>query len=79
MRKETYECIQRGYAEAILRELKGLRYFDDAEVLYYWHETVNGINNLKKQQVVNLVQMRRLAIGLVAIEATVKQRREGIR
>lgn len=75
MRRETYNCIRRGYTPEVLREIKGLRYFDDADIRFYWQETLQGLSLLKKKKVVNLVEMRRLAIGLIAIELTVRQRR----
>jgi hypothetical protein len=74
MRRETYECIRRGYTPEVLREIKGLRYFDDADIRFYLQETLQGLGLLKKQKVVNLIEMRRLAIGLIAIELTVRQR-----
>jgi hypothetical protein len=33
-----------------------------------------GSASLKKKKIVNLVEMRRLAIGLIAIEVTIKER-----
>jgi hypothetical protein len=77
MRRETYECIRRGYTPEVLREIKGLRYFDDADIQFYWQETLQGFSLLKKKKVINLVEMRRLAIGLIAIELTVRQRMGG--
>ena len=77
MRRETYECIRRGYTPEVLREIKGLRFFDDADIRFYWQETLQGVNLLKKKKVINLVEMRRLAIGLIAIELTVRQRMGG--
>ncbi len=77
MRKETYECIRRGYTPEILREIKGLRFFDDADIRFYLQETLQGFSLLKKKKLVNLVEMRRLAIGLIAIELTVRQRMGG--
>ncbi|OGP85942.1 MAG: hypothetical protein A2Z08_00615 [Deltaproteobacteria bacterium RBG_16_54_11] len=77
MRRETYNCIRRGYTPEVLREIKGLRYFDDADIRFYWQETLQGLSLLKKKKVVNLVEMRRLAIGLIAIELAVRQRRGG--
>jgi hypothetical protein len=74
MRRETYECIRRGYTPEVLREIKGLRYFDDADIRFYLQETLQGFSLLKKKKVVNLIEMRRLAIGLIAIELTVRQR-----
>jgi hypothetical protein len=74
MRRKTYECLRRGYTPEVLREIKGLRFFDDADIRFYWQETLQGLSLLKKKQVVNLVEMRRLAIGLIAIELTIKQR-----
>jgi hypothetical protein len=74
MRRETYECIRRGYTPEVQREIKGLRYFDDADIQFYLQETLDGLGLLKKKKVVNLVEMRRLAIGLIAIEVTIKQR-----
>jgi hypothetical protein len=74
MRRETYECIRRGYTPEVLREIKGLRYFDEADIRFYRQETLQGFNLLKKKKVINLVEMRRLAIGLIAIELTVRQR-----
>lgn len=74
MRKETYECIRRGYTPEVLREVKGLRFFDDADIQFYWKEILEGVSLLKSKKVVNLIEMRRLAIGLIAIEVTIKQR-----
>lgn len=74
MRRETYECIRRGYTPEVLREIRGLRFFDDADIRFYWQESLQGLSLLKKQKVVNLVEMRRLTIGLIAIEVTIKQR-----
>jgi hypothetical protein len=74
MRRETYECIRRGYTPEVLREIKGLRYFDEADIRFYRQETLQGFNLLKKKKVINIVEMRRLAIGLIAIELTVRQR-----
>ena len=77
MRRETYECIRRGYTPEVLREIKGLRFFDDADIRFYQQETLEGLSLLKKKKVVNLIEMRRLAIGLIAIELTVRQRMGG--
>jgi hypothetical protein len=77
VRRETYECIRRGYTPEVLREIKGLRYFDDADIQFYWKETLEDVKLLKKKKVVNLVEMRRLAIGLIAIGLTVRQRMGG--
>lgn len=77
MRRKTYECIRRGYTPEVLREVKGLRFFDDADIEFYQQETLEGISLLKKKKVVNLVEMRRLAIGLIAIELTIRQRMGG--
>jgi hypothetical protein len=74
MRRETYDCIRRGYTPEVLREIKGLRFFDDADIRFYLQETLEGFSLLKKKKIVNLVEMRRLAIGLIAIELTVRQR-----
>ncbi len=74
MRRKTYACIRRGYTPEVLREVKGLRFFDDADIEFYQQETLEGVSLLKKKKVVNLVEMRRLAIGLIAIEVTIKQR-----
>jgi len=77
VRRETYECIRRGYTPEVLREIKSLRFFDDADIEFYQQETLEGLSLLKKKKVVNLVEMRRLAIGLIAIELTVRQRMGG--
>ncbi len=77
MRRETYDCIRRGYTPEVLREIKGLRFFDDADIRFYLQETLQGFSLLKKKKLVNLVEMRRLAIGLIAIELTVRQRMGG--
>jgi hypothetical protein len=77
VRRETYDCIRRGYTPEVLREVKGLRFFDDADIQFYQQETLEGLSLLKKKKVVNLVEMRRLAIGLIAIELTVRQRMGG--
>ena len=77
MRRETYDCIRRGYAPEVLREIKGLRFFDDADIRFYWQETIQGLSLLKKKKIVNLVEMRRIAIDLIAIELTVRQRMGG--
>ena len=77
MRRETYECIRRGYTPEVLREIKGLRFFDDSDIRFYLQETVEGLRILKKKRIVNLVQMRRLTIDLIAIEVTIKQRMGG--
>jgi hypothetical protein len=74
VRRETYNCIRRGYTPEVLREIKGLRFFDDADIRFYLQETLEGLSLLKKKKVINLVEMRRLAIGLIAIELTVRQR-----
>ncbi|UCC66200.1 MAG: hypothetical protein JSW32_04745 [Deltaproteobacteria bacterium] len=74
VRKETYECLGRGYGKEILREIKGLHYFDDADILFHWKETQRGVNLLKRKKVVNLTEMRRLSIGLMAIEMTIRER-----
>ena len=74
MRRETYDCIRRGYTPEVLREIKGLRYFDDADIQFYQQETLEGLSLLKKKKIVNLIEMRRLAIGLIAKELTVRQR-----
>jgi hypothetical protein len=74
VRRETYECIRRGYTPEVLREIKGLRFFDDADIRFYRQETLQGLSLLKKKKIVNLVEMRRLAIGLIAIEVTIKER-----
>jgi hypothetical protein len=77
VRRETYNCIRRGYTPEVLREIKGLRYFDDADIQFYWQETLQGLSLLKEKKIVNLIEMRRLAIGLIAIELTVRQRMGG--
>ncbi len=77
MRRETYDCIRRVYTPEVLREIKGLRFFDDADIRFYWQETLERFSLLKKKKVINLVEMRRLAIGLIAIELTVRQRMGG--
>ncbi|OGP53053.1 MAG: hypothetical protein A2Y65_07565 [Deltaproteobacteria bacterium RBG_13_52_11] len=77
VKRETYDCIRRGYTPEVLREIKGLRYFDDSDILFYWKETLQGVNLLKKKKVVNLTEMRRLTIGLVAIEMAIKERMGG--
>jgi hypothetical protein len=77
VRRETYDCMRRGYTPEVLREIKGLRYFDDADIQFYWQEILQGLSLLKKKKVINLVEMRRLAIGLIAIEVTIKQRMGG--
>jgi hypothetical protein len=77
VRRETYECIRRGYTPEVLREIKGLRFFDDSDIRFYLQETVEGLRILKKKRIVNLVQMRRLTIDLIAIEVTIKQRMGG--
>jgi len=74
VRRETYDCIRRGYTPEVLREVKGLRFFDDADIQFYQQETLEGLSLLKKKKIVNLIEMRRLAIGLIAIELTVRQR-----
>jgi hypothetical protein len=74
MKRETYDCIRRGYTPEVLREIKGLRFFDDADIRFYLQETLQGLSLLKRKKVINLVEMRRLAIGLIAIEVTIKQR-----
>jgi hypothetical protein len=74
MRRETYECIRRGYTPEVLREIKSLRFFDDADIRFYLQETLEGLSLLKTKKIVNLVEMRRLAIGLIAIEVTIKER-----
>ena len=74
MRRETYECIRRGYTPEVLREIKGLRFFDDADIRFYLQETLEGLGLLKKKKIVNLIEMRRLTIDLIAIEVTIKQR-----
>ncbi len=77
MRRETYDCIRRGYTPEVLREIKGLRFFDDADIRFYLQETLEGLSLLKKKKIVNLIEMRRLTIGLIAIEVTIKQRMGG--
>ncbi len=79
MRRTTYNCMNRGYQKEILREIKGLRYFDDSDILFYWKETLQGVNRLKKKKIVNLTEMRRLTIGLAAIEQAIRQRLGGER
>lgn len=74
LRRETYDCIRRGYTPEVLREVKGLHYFDDADIRFYLQETLEGLSLLKQKKVVNLIEMRRLTIGLIAIEVTIKQR-----
>ena len=69
--------MSRGYPKEILREIKGLRYFDDSDIQFYRQETLQGITLLKKKKIVNLTEMRRLAIGLVAVEQAIKQRLGG--
>ena len=77
MRRATYDCIRRGYTPEVLREIQGLRFFDDADIRFYLQETLEGFELLKKKRIVNLVEMRRLTIGLIAIEVTIKQRKGG--
>jgi len=79
VRRTTYNCMNRGYQKEILREIKGLRYFDDSDILFYWKETLQGVNRLKKKKIVNLTEMRRLTIGLAAIEQAIRQRLGGER
>jgi len=79
VRRTTYNCMNRGYQKEILREIKGLRYFDDSDILFYWKETLQGVNRLKKKKIVNLTEMRRLTIGLAAIERAIRQRLGGER
>jgi hypothetical protein len=74
VRRETYDCIRRGYTPEVLREIKGLRFFDDADIRFYRQETLEGLSLLKKKKIVNLIEMRRLTIGLIAIDVTIKQR-----
>jgi hypothetical protein len=69
--------MNRGYQKEILREIKGLRYFDDSDILLYWKETLQGVNRLKKKKIVNLTEIRRLIIGLAAIEQAIRQRLGG--
>jgi hypothetical protein len=61
----------------VLREIKGLRFFDDSDIRFYWQEILQGLSLLKKKKIVNLIEMRRLTIGLIAIELTVRQRTGG--
>jgi hypothetical protein len=77
VRRATYDCMNRGYPKEILREIKGLRYFDDSDIMFYRQETLRGVNLLKKKKIVNLTEMRRLAIGLVAVEQAIRQRLGG--
>jgi hypothetical protein len=77
VRRATYNCMSRAYAKEILREIKGLRYFDDTDIMFYRQETLQGVNLLKKKKIVNLTEMRRLAIGLVAIEQAIRERMGG--
>ncbi len=77
VRRETYDCMRRGYTPEVMREIKGLRFFDDADIRFYLQETLQGFSLLKKKKLVNLVEMRRIAIGLIAIELTVRQRMGG--
>ena len=65
--------MYKGNQKEILREIKGLCYFDDSDIMFYWQETLRGVTLLKKKKIVNLTEMRRLAIGLVAIEQAMKQ------
>ena len=77
MRRNIHNCLINGYEREILREIKGLHYFDDTDILFYWKETLKGIRLLKKKKVVNLTEMRRLYISLVAAEMTIKERMSG--
>ncbi len=77
MRRETYTCLKRGYEKEILREIKGLHYFDDSDILFYWKDTLKGVNLRKMKKVVNLTEMRRFYIGLVAIEMAIRERMGG--
>jgi hypothetical protein len=69
--------MNRAYAKEILREIKGLRYFDDTDIMFYRQETLRGVKLLKKKKIVNLTEMRRLAIGLVAVEQAIRERMGG--
>lgn len=64
----------RGYAKEIEREERKLFYFEDAEVLFLWHEVLGAIERLRREKVVDLLQMRRLLLSLVAIERRIKER-----
>jgi hypothetical protein len=77
VRRATYDCMNRAYAKEILREIKGLRYFDDSDIMFYRQETLRGVNLLKQKKIVNLTEMRRFAIGLVAIEQAIRERMGG--
>ena len=77
MKGETHNSLSRGYGKEILRQLRGLEYFDDTDLLFYWKDTSKGVNLLKIRKVVNLTEIRRLYIGLVAIEMTIRERMSG--
>lgn len=74
LRKGTYDCIRRGYTPEVLREIRGLRYFDDAEVQYYCKALEEWFFACKGAKVVNLTEVRRVIIGLIAVEVTMKER-----
>lgn len=74
VKKETHNCLGRGYSKEVAREIRGLEYFDETDLLFYWKETLKGIMLLKRRKVVNLTDIRRLYIGLVAIEITIRER-----
>jgi hypothetical protein len=77
VRRATYDCMNRGYAKEVLREIEGLRYFDDADIMFYKEETRRGLARLKQKKIVNITEMRRLTIGLVAVEQAIRQRLGG--
>jgi len=77
LRRNIHNCLNNGYGREILREIKALHYLDDTDILFYWKEILKGIRLLKKKKVVNLTEMRRLYISLVAAEMTIKERMSG--
>ncbi|RLA95474.1 MAG: hypothetical protein DRG69_03465 [Deltaproteobacteria bacterium] len=74
LRRETHELLLRGYGKEIEREVRKLLYFEDAEVVFLWHEVLGAIERLRRERVVDLAQMRRLLLSLVAIERRIKER-----
>lgn len=66
--------LLRAYQREIEREWRKLLYFQEGEVVFFWHEVLGAIHKLRQEQVVELSKMRRLLVSLIAIERRIKER-----
>ncbi len=66
--------LLRAYSKEIEREQHKLAYFEEGEVVFFWHEVLGAIQKLRREKVVDLGRMRRLLLSLVAIERRIKEK-----